>query len=255
MSQPLMPKATAVWLIDNTTLTFDQIAEFVGMHPLEVSGIADGEVAVGIKGFDPVANHQLTRDEIAKAEADPKRKLKIRKPVDAPEQKKKPPRYTPLSKRLDRPAAIAWLVRNHPELADAQISKLLGTTKQTIEAIRNKTHWNSTNIQPVDPVALGLCRQLDLDAAVRLAAERKEKEAAAADTGGTLRPVSETLAEPTAPTLKGFEGLETFGLDDGDSADAETADPSPADADALFNLPSGGGDEEEEDEDDQGARR
>ncbi|MEO1330939.1 MAG: cell cycle transcriptional regulator TrcR [Pseudomonadota bacterium] len=255
MNTPLMPKATAVWLVDNTTLTFDQIAEFVGMHPLEIAGIADGEVAVGIKGFDPVANNQLSREEIEKAENDPKRSLKLLKPPKTPEQKKKAPRYTPLSKRQDRPAAIAWLVRNHPELADSQISKLLGTTKQTIEAIRNKTHWNSSNIVPVDPVALGLCRQLDLDAAVRVAAERREKELAATGAAGgaagaTLLSTEETLSESETetPTLKGFEGMESFGLPDDEDEDekrgGETVDPE-----ALFNLPNAPVDDEDEEDD------
>lgn len=271
MPQPLMPKATAVWLVDNTTLTFDQIAEFVGMHPLEISGIADGEVAVGIKGFDPIANNQLTREEIERCEKDPKRRLNMVKGVSAPEQKKKAPRYTPLSKRQDRPAAIAWLVRNHPELADAQISKLLGTTKQTIQAIRDKTHWNSGNIQPVDPVALGLCRQVDLDAAVRKAAERREKEGLPpAPAVAGLLSTEESLA---GGGLKGgFEGIEKLGFESeeapgrdgfggsasdaaaalfGEDAPAEEPEeeaPAPADAESLFNLPAA--EQEDEDEDD-----
>jgi hypothetical protein len=172
---PLMPKATAVWLVDNTTLTFRQIADFVGMHELEIAGIADGEVAGGIKGLDPVANNQLTADEIKRCEADPLTRLQLKKREVAPEPKRKGPRYTPVSKRQDRPAAIAWLVRYHPEMEDSQIAKLIGTTKPTIQAIRSRTHWNSANIQPIDPVALGLCTQIALDEAVRVAAEKKAK--------------------------------------------------------------------------------
>src|SRR5690606_15662291 len=153
----LMPKATAVWLVDNTSLSFDQIAEFCKLHPLEVGAIADGEAAQGIKGMDPVMTGQLSRDEIAAAEADPNHRLKLLEPkVRVPEAKRKGPRYTPLSKRQDRPNAILWLVRNHPELKDAQISRLVGTTKSTIEQIRNRTHWNAANLTPLDPVTLGL---------------------------------------------------------------------------------------------------
>ncbi|MGB0499328.1 MAG: DUF1013 domain-containing protein, partial [Rubricella sp.] len=167
MALPIMRKATAVWLVDNTTLTFRQIAEFTGMHELEVNGIADGEVAVGVKGFDPIVNNQLTQDEIDKGEADPTYRLKLKhNPAAEGETKRKGPRYTPLSKRQDRPAAIAWLVKFHPELSDAQISKLVGTTKPTIQTIRDRTHWNINNLEPIDPVALGLCKQSELDLAV-----------------------------------------------------------------------------------------
>ena len=177
MALPLMAKATAVWLVDNTTMSFKQIADFCGLHELEVNGIADGEVAVGIKGFDPIANNQLDQSEIDKAENDPGHKLKLKyNPAAEGELKRKGPRYTPLSKRQDRPAAIAWLVKFHPELADGQISKLVGTTKPTIQAIRERTHWNMSNIQPVDPVALGMCKQIELDEAVRKAAAKKAKD-------------------------------------------------------------------------------
>lgn len=159
MALPLMQKATAVWLVENTTLTFPQIAEFCGLHDLEVNGIADGEVAQGIKGFDPIVNRQLTAEEIRRCEADPKARLKLlHNPAADGELRRKGPRYTPLSKRQDRPAAIAWLVKFHPELTDGQISKLVGTTKPTIQSIRDRSHWNMMNIQPVDPVALGMCR-------------------------------------------------------------------------------------------------
>ncbi|EAU42959.1 hypothetical protein FP2506_08956 [Fulvimarina pelagi HTCC2506] len=168
--QLLMPKATAVWLVDNTSLSFDQIADFCSMHPLEIKAIADGESAQGIKGLDPILNGQLTRDDIEQAEKNGKLKLKLAPPkVRVPEAKRKAPRYTPVSKRQDRPNAILWLLRNHPELENAAISRLVGTTKNTIEAIRERTHWNSANLVPMDPVTLGLCTQIDLDLEVEKA--------------------------------------------------------------------------------------
>ncbi len=168
MDRPLMPKATAVWLVENTGLTFEQIAAFCGLHALEVKGIADGEVAAGIRGLDPVGAGMLTRDEIKRAEADPKARLKIAKSVatDVKPPKRKEPRYTPLSKRQDRPDAIAWLLRNHPEVGEQAICKLLGTTKATVQAVRDRTHWKSQDIRPRDPVLLGLCSQVELDDAV-----------------------------------------------------------------------------------------
>ena len=187
---PLMPKATAIWLVDNTSLTFDQIAQFCTLHPLEVKAIADGDSAQGIKGMDPVTNGQLTREEIARAEADPNQKLKISEPkVRVPETKRKGPRYTPLSKRQDRPNAILWLVRNHPELKDAQISRLVGTTKATIDQIKGRQHWNSVNLQPMDPVTLGLCSQIDLDIEVQRASKGTQ---AAPSSGDTLLPAALT---------------------------------------------------------------
>ncbi|TPW28467.1 DUF1013 domain-containing protein [Martelella alba] len=168
----LMPKATAVWLVDNTALSFDQIAELCKLHPLEVKAIADGESAQGIKGLDPISTGQLSRDEIARGEGNPNYKLKVSEPrVRVPESKRKGPRYTPVSKRQDRPNAILWLVRNHPELKDAQISRLVGTTKSTIEQIRERTHWNAANLTPMDPVTLGLCSQIDLDLEVERSAK------------------------------------------------------------------------------------
>lgn len=194
---PLMPKATAVWLVDNTSLTFDQIAEFCGLHVLEVKGIADGDVAHGIKGMDPISSGQLSRDEIKRAQEKSSYHLVMSEAkVDIPEVKtKRGPRYTPVSRRQDRPNAILWLVRNHPELKDSQIMRLVGTTKPTIHAIRERTHWNSANLQPADPVTLGLCLQTDLDKAVQRAArrlekERKETEAAMAKAG-TLLPTDD----------------------------------------------------------------
>ncbi len=166
--RPLMPKATAVWLVENTSLTFEQIAEFTGLHPLEVKAIADGDVAAGIRGLDPTILGTLTREEIARCEKDPKARLQMAKPValTIKTPKRKETRYTPLAKRQDRPDAIAWLLRNHPELSDSQICKLLGTTKATIEAVRNRTHWKSQDIRPRDPVLLGLCTQSELDEAI-----------------------------------------------------------------------------------------
>ncbi|SMH56873.1 DUF1013 domain-containing protein [Mesorhizobium australicum] len=190
----LMPKATAVWLVDNTALSFDQIAFFCHLHPLEVRAIADGEAAQGIKGMDPIMNGQLTRDEIKCGETDPNYRLKLNEPkVRVPEAKRRGGRYTPLSKRQDRPNAILWLVRNHPELKDAQISRLVGTTKSTIEQIRNRTHWNSASLAPMDPVTLGLCSQIDLDLEVQRASSGR---APAAPVGDTLLPAALTERMP-----------------------------------------------------------
>lgn len=176
MALPLMPKATAVWLIDKTALTFTQIAEFCGMHPLEVQAIADGEVAQGIVGYDPIANNQLTAEEITRCEADPNTRLKLL-PSNLPSAKRgKGARYTPVAKRNDRPDAIAFLLRTYPQLSEAQVGKLLGTTKDTIHKVRDRTHWNSPNIKPRDPVILGLCSQTDLNAAVAVANDRLTRE-------------------------------------------------------------------------------
>ena len=207
-----MPKATAVWLVDNTSLTFEQIAEFCGLHELEVKGIADGDVAASIKGMDPIASGQLTREEIKKAESSPDIKLTIAKPkVEIPPVKtKRGPRYTPVSRRQDRPNAVLWLLKNHPEMKDAQIMRLVGTTKPTINAIRDRTHWNSANLQPADPVTLGLCTQIDLDAEVAKAAKRLEREARAAgksiEKSETLLPATETTGGlVTAETVAAAE--------------------------------------------------
>lgn len=176
MTLPLMPKATAVWLIEKTALTFTQIAEFCGMHPLEVQAIADGEVAQGIVGYDPIANGQLTAEEIRRCEADPQARLRLA-PSALPQPKRlRGSRYTPVAKRNDRPDAIAFLLRNYPQLSEAQIAKLLGTTKDTIQKVAERTHWNSANIKPRDPVTIGLCSQTDLNAAVAQANERAERE-------------------------------------------------------------------------------
>ena len=198
MTDILMPKATAVWLVDNTSLTFDQVADFCGLHPLEVKGIADGEVARDIRGADPIANGQLSREELDKAQANSKYRMVAQKSRHAELLKpvKKAPRYTPVSRRQDRPDAIAWFIRNHPEVADSQIARLLGTTKATIEQVRTRTHWNSAQIKPVDPVTLGLSTQMELDAVVKKAAEKKAKDDAKRGIvdGPTLEPASETGA-------------------------------------------------------------
>ncbi len=193
----LMPKATAVWLVDNTALSFDQIAFFCGLHPLEVKAIADGESAQGIKGMDPIMTGQLSREEIARGEGDNSYRLKLQNPkVRVPESKRKGPRYTPLSKRQDRPNAILWLVKNHPELKDAAISRLVGTTKATIDQIRERKHWNMGNLAAMDPVALGLCSQIDLDLEVGRASTARGSQPAPA-TGDTLLPAA--LTERLSP--------------------------------------------------------
>jgi uncharacterized protein len=254
MSKPLMAKATAVWLVDNTTLSFKQIAEFCGLHELEVQGIADGDVAAGVKGFDPIANNQLDPIEIERGQADPAYRLRLKyNPSATGEEKRRGPRYTPLSKRQDRPAAILWLVKFHPELTDGQIGKLVGTTKPTIQSIRTRTHWNIGNIQPIDPVALGLCRQTELDAAVQQAAKKKAAEGAVMtdDERRKLVSTEQSLAMPTEPKMPtSIAGLENFSLSD----KPEEKKPSAADysdAESFFNLPDAEEDnEDDEDEDD-----
>ncbi len=248
MGIPIMAKATAVWLVDNTTITFKQIADFTGMHELEVQGIADGDVAAGVKGFDPIANNQLTQTDIDAAEKDPLAKLKLKfNPAAVGEEKRRGPRYTPLSKRQDRPNSILWLVKFHPELSDAQISKLVGTTKPTIQSIRERTHWNIGNMQPIDPVALGLCKQTELDAAVQKAAQKRAAEGSAMsdDERRKLLSTEQSLgmeAEPRMPTA--IEGLETFSLsDDDEPAKEETI----VDAESFFNLPKSSEDDEDKD--------
>ncbi len=211
MTEILMPKATAVWLVDNTSLTFDQIADFCGLHPLEVKGIADGDVAAGVRGADPISNGQLTREEIASAEENSDYRMTVVKPkysdLHTP-AKRRGPRYTPLSRRQNRPDAIAWLVRNHPELSDAQISKLVGTTKTTIQAVRERSHWNAANIKPTDPVSLGLCTQIDLDDQVKKASERRRK-------------LEEENPELLQDTLKSAEDLQQSEPDDMPSGDID----------------------------------
>ena len=199
MALPLMPKATAVWLVENTVLTFEQIAEFCGMHPLEVQAIADDEVAVGVLGLDPVTNGQLTTEEIERCTADPKQRLKMAKStLPVPQSKPRGARYTPVSKRQDRPDAIAWLLKNYPELSDAQLSRLIGTTKPTINSVREKTHWNSPNIKPQNPIPLGLCGEAELEKSVNLARARAgtvHGAASAAETAQAAEPSIEKAAD------------------------------------------------------------
>jgi hypothetical protein len=259
MTEILMPKATAVWLVDNTALSFDQIAGFCGLHPLEVKGIADGDVAAGVRGADPIANGQLTREEIERAEADSNYRMA---PVehefaDKLSAQTKGPRYTPLSRRQERPDAIAWLVRNHPEVPDAQIARLIGTTKATIQAVRDRTHWNSPNIKPVDPVVLGLCAQSELDAVVGKAAEKKRRADAAAaklrgDEGATLAPASETGARPDGGEADAPGGPEAdadaFATSRAEEEKDERAARRPRTAEEVFGA-GGRHDEDDEDED------
>ncbi|MEC7764719.1 MAG: cell cycle transcriptional regulator TrcR [Pseudomonadota bacterium] len=252
MDKPIMAKATAVWLVDNTTISFKQIADFCGLHELEVQGIADGEVAQGVKGFDPISNNQLTQEEIDKAEQSPLHKLKLKYNAAAVgEEKRRGPRYTPLSKRQDRPNSILWLVKFHPELTDAQIAKLVGTTKPTIQSIRERTHWNIQQMEPIDPVALGLCKQSELDAAVQKAAKKKaaEGEAMSDDDRRKLLSTEQSLGmdpEPKMPTA--IEGLETFTLSGNDNDDEDDKRNAPVDADSFFNLPDNDDDEDEDDD-------
>ncbi len=199
MAQPLMPKATAVWLVENTALSFDQIAEFVGLHELEIQAIADGEVAVGMQGANPLTSGELTQEEIDRCQADPLASLKMAKAtLPTPKARGKGARYTPVSKRQDRPDAIAWLLKHHPELTDGQIGRLIGTTKPTIKSVRERTHWNIANIKPQSPVGLGLTNEADLEKAVAIAR---------AKAGTTHVPAqveeapADPLAEPDLPTM------------------------------------------------------
>jgi len=254
MTKPLMAKATAVWLIDNTTISFKQIADFCGLHELEVQGIADGDVATGVKGFDPVANNQLDASEIGKAEKDPLHKLKLKHNAAAlGEEKRRGPRYTPLSKRQDRPAAILWLVKFHPELTDAQIGKLVGTTKPTIATIRERTHWNISIITPIDPVALGLCRQSELDAAVQKAAKKKAVDGAVMSDDERRKLVSteQSLGMTTEPRMpSNIAGLENFSLTKPEEEEERKSPRDYSEAESFFNLPQGD-DDEDDDEDDK----
>ncbi len=240
MTLPLMQKATAVWLVENTTLTFRQIAAFCGLHELEVNGIADGEVAQGIKGFDPIVNRQLTPEEIRRGEADPKVDLRLmRNPAAEGETKRKGPRYTPLSKRQERPAAIAWLVKFHPELSDGAIGKLVGTTKPTIQSIRERSHWNIANIVPVDPVALGMCRQGELDAAVAKAVAKSATPGSVMTDDERMKLVSteQSLSmEPEPRMPSNMSGLENFRIGGRGADRPASREGARADAESLFNL-------------------
>lgn len=195
MSQPMMPKATALWMIENTGLSFKQIADFCGLHELEVQALADGDVMGGMAPLDPVQSGQITAEEIKRGEADPEARLRIVKTeIPQPLPRAKGARYTPISKRQDKPDGIAWLLKNHPELSDAQVCKLLGTTKSTIAAVRDRTHWNSPNIRPRDPVDIGLCTYMDLNKAVEIARAR----AAAKKGEDAKREAKETAKEAAA---------------------------------------------------------
>jgi len=250
-TKPLMAKATAVWLVDNTTLSFRQIADFCGMHELEVQGIADGDVATGVKGFDPVANNQLDAIEIEKGQKDPLYALKIKFNAAAVgEEKRRGPRYTPLSKRQDRPAAILWLVKFHPELSDGAIGKLVGTTKPTIQSIRERTHWNINGISPIDPVALGLCRQSELDTAVQAAARKKAADGTVMtdDERRKLVSTEQSLGMDTEPKMP--SGLEQFTRTEREEKPADFSD-----AESFFNLPANDDDEDDEEDDGRSPRR
>ena len=179
MTLPLMPKASAIWLVENTALTFKQIADFSGMHELEIKGIADGEVGVGIKGLNPMSTNQLTKEEIEKATNNPEHSLELIQNEITLQTEKDPKqkKYIPLSKRQERPDAISWLLRNHPELKDSQIANLVGSTKNMIVSIKTKANWNMSNIRPQDPVGLGLCKQIDLDDALEKAARSQDRAA------------------------------------------------------------------------------
>jgi uncharacterized protein len=245
VSKPLMAKATAVWLVDNTTLSFDQIADFCGLHALEVQGIADGDVATGVKGFDPVGNNQLDPVEIERGQADPAYRMKLKYYAAAVgEEKRRGPRYTPLSKRQDRPAAILWLVKFHPELSDGAIGKLVGTTKPTILAIRERTHWNISQITPIDPVALGLCKQTELDTAVQAAARKKNvgDVVMSDDERRKLVSTEQSLAMPDAPRTP--SGLARFAQEE----DEKSKPGDFSNADSFFNLPEADEDEDEDDD-------
>ena len=209
MNLPLMPKATAIWLVENTSLSFRQIANFCGMHELEIKGIADGEVGAGIKGLNPITNNQLTKEEIERCSEDSELELQIiTNEISAKtEQSKKKKKYTPLSKRQDRPDAVYWLIRNHPELKDSQVARLVGSTKSTIDAIKNRTHWNMANIRPQDPIGLGLCKQIELDEAIAKAERsmkraQKKKEKEERDRQAQVNDDNQVNEEPTPISIE-----------------------------------------------------
>lgn len=236
MTMPLMPKATAVWLVENTSLTFEQIADFCGLHSLEIQAIADDEVAVGMQGMDPIANGELTQEELDRCSANPRTKLKPAKPTNpVPKARSKGARYTPVSKRQDRPDAIAWLLKNYTELSDGQISKLLGTTKNTINAIRDRSHWNMPNIKPQNPVSMGLCTNEEFErvikvarrraenAAKRAAKEEKQQQASAGETPSETTP--EILHESTVTSDSMTLGAQPEALEPSTSPD-QTSGPN-----------------------------
>jgi len=224
MPLPLMPKATAVWLVENTVLTFEQIGELCGLHPLEIKGIADEEVAIGIQAVDPIANSQLTQAEIDRCSADPNASLTLAETdIPKPLIRTSGPKYTPVTKRQERPAAIMWLLRYHPELSDAQVGRIVGTTKPTITSVRERTHWNISNIKPNDPVSLGMCTQAELDENVTKARRRqatkekkiaREREKAGLPPLPTEQPASNKIESPFAQILKRKEdGIDDAGVE------------------------------------------
>jgi uncharacterized protein len=230
MTRPLMPKATAVWLVENSVLTFQQIAEFSGLHMLEIQAIADGEVAVGMQGLDPIRSGEVDGDLLKKCEADPDARLEITKAAadHAKQQRKKKGRYTPVSKRQDRPDAIAWLLKNYPELTDAQIGKLVGTTKPTINAVRERTHWNTPNITAQNPVSLGLCNSADLEKVISVARARAGTVAA---SSAPVEAENETGAEVEAAVAPEAEILEP-------AIDEPVSTPPAGPFDALSGMAS-----------------
>ena len=238
--QPLMPKATAVWLVENTTLSFEQIADFTGMHELEVQAIADGEVAVGIVGVNPIANGQLTQEELDRCQGDQKAKLKINKTdMPIPKARSKGARYTPVSKRQERPDAIAWLLKNHPDLTDAQLCRLIGTTKPTINSVRDRSHWNTPNIKPQNPVILGLCTEAELEKMAQTAARRVARAAkAAAKEAARKEKEAAAAAEATAPTEADAAPV-TPGTAEGEPAPTAPATPEgePVSVDSPVSEP------------------
>ncbi|MCH8183695.1 MAG: DUF1013 domain-containing protein [Proteobacteria bacterium] len=240
MAHPLMPKATAVWLVDNTALTFDQIAALCELHPLEVQGIADGEVAIGIVGRDPVTNSELTHEEINRCEKDAAERLVMSEPEIPLQPQRKGPRYTPVSKRQNRPDAISWLVKYHPELSDSQVCKLVGTTKPTVNAVRDRSHWNTPNLKPEDPVTLGMCSQTELDQAIVAAVERiSRKEERDRKTAAKAKREKEAVAAAEAAAR---------GEPDPGGADASTAAADPAGAEASNGAEAAAGTPPEETE-------
>ena len=201
MAKPLMPKATTVWLVENTALSFDQIGEFVGLHELEVQAIADGEVAIGMQGANPLASGVLTQAEIDRCQDDPNASLVISEgTLPQPKARGKGARYTPVSKRQDRPDAIAWILKHHPEMTDPQISRLIGTTKPTIKTIRERSHWNISKIKPQSPVGLGLCSEADLEKMVAIARAKAGTTHAPAHSEMVAAPQM-APAEPKMPDM------------------------------------------------------
>ncbi len=258
MPLPLMPKATAVWLIDNTSLTFDQIAEFCGLHPLEVKGIADGEVAIGIQGRDPVPDGELTREEIERCVADPGARLSMAaSDIPRPKARTSGPKYTPVTKRQDRPNAIMWLLRYHSELSDAQICRLVGTTKPTINSVRERTHWNMANLKSVDPVSLGMCSQVELDEAVtkaraRLRSREAREREAPASTAAAPEPAAALRPEPAAPEPPAEPQDHSVESVFGAAPEPAPAEPEPTTSD-VFRTPARSGGEDPPPEEEQPA--